>query len=156
MQLQLGNLNHPAVQQILLEHLAHLRTLSPEGSVHALDLNALRAPEIELWTVWQNNQIMGCGALKILSTENTKSAELKSMRTASLFLRQGVAQLILSHLIEQAKRHRIQTLYLETGPAPAFSADLNLYKKNGFEICGPFANYRPDPFSVFMKKNLFT
>jgi putative acetyltransferase len=156
MQLQLGNLNHPAVQQILLEHLAHLRTLSPEGSVHALDLNALRAPEIELWTVWQNNQIMGCGALKILSTENTKSAELKSMRTSSLFLRQGVAQLILGHLIEQAKRYQIQTLYLETGPAPAFSAALNLYKKNGFEICGPFANYRPDPFSVFMKKNLFT
>jgi putative acetyltransferase len=156
MQLQLGNLNHPAVQQILLEHLAHLRTLSPEGSVHALDLNALRAPEIELWTVWQNNQIMGCGAFKMLNSENTKSAELKSMRTSSLFLRQGVAQVILSHLIEQAKLQGVETLYLETGPAPAFSAALNLYKKNGFEICGPFANYRPDPFSAFMKKNLLT
>lgn len=154
MQLLLANLDDTAVQQLLLEHLEHLRTLSPPESVHALDLNALRASEIELWTVWQNNQIMGCGALKILSTENPKSAELKSMRTSSLFLRQGVAQLILSHLIEQAKQYQIQTLYLETGPAPAFSAALNLYKKNGFEICGPFANYRLDPFSVFMKKHL--
>jgi putative acetyltransferase len=99
---------------------------------------------------------MGCGALKMLSSENTNIAELKSMRTSSLFLRQGVAQVILGHLIEQAKLQGVETLYLETGPAPAFSAALNLYKKNGFEICGPFANYRPDPFSVFMKKNLFT
>ncbi len=151
-QLLLANLNDKAVQQLLLEHLEHLRTLSPPESVHALDLNALRAPEIELWTVWQNNQIMGCGALKILSSENTKSAELKSMRTSGLFLRQGVAQLILSHLIEQAKLKGVETLYLETGPAPAFSAALNLYIKNGFEICGPFANYCLDPFSVFMKK----
>lgn len=156
MQLLLGNLDNKAVQQLLLEHLEHLRTLSPPESVHALDLNALRAPEIELWTVWQNNQIMGCGAFKMLNSENTKSAELKSMRTSSLFLRQGVAQVILSHLIKQAKLQCVETLYLETGPAPAFSAALNLYKKNGFEICGPFANYRPDPFSVFMKKNLLT
>lgn len=156
MQLLLANLDDKAVQQLLLEHLEHLRTLSPPESVHALDLNALRAPEIELWTVWQNNQIMGCGALKKLSSENTNIAELKSMRTSSLFLRQGVAQVILSHLIEQAKLQGVETLYLETGPAPAFSAALNLYKKNGFEICGPFANYRPDPFSVFMKKNLLT
>lgn len=156
MQLLLANLDDKAVQQLLLEHLEHLRTLSPPESVHALDLNALRAPEIELWTVWQNNQIMGCGAFKMLNSENTKSAELKSMRTSSLFLRQGVAQVILSHLIEQAKLQGVETLYLETGPDPAFSAALNLYKKNGFEICGPFANYRPDPFSVFMKKNLLS
>ena len=136
MQLLLGNLDDKAVQQLLLEHLEHLRTLSPPESVHALNLNALRAPEIELWTVWQNNQIMGCGAFKMLNYGNTKSAELKSMRTSSLFLKQGVAQVILSHLIEQAKLQGVETLYLETGPAPAFSAALSLYKKMVLKFAG--------------------
>jgi putative acetyltransferase len=45
-------------------------------------------------------------------------------------------------------------LSLETGSAASFAAARTMYMKNGFEICGPFGDYKLDPHSVFMTKQL--
>ena len=53
------------IRALLDEHLAHMRDISPPESVHALDLDALRRPEITFWSAWSaDGRLLGCGALK--------------------------------------------------------------------------------------------
>jgi putative acetyltransferase len=124
---------------------------SPPQCVHALDLAALRAPDITFWTAWNESTLLGCGALKELDPTH---GEIKSMRTTDAFLGQGVGSAMLSHLIEVAGGRSYSRLSLETGSGPAFTPALALYEKFGFEYCGPFANYRADPFTRFMTMEL--
>ena len=76
------------------------------------------------------------------------------MRTKLKFLRMGVGQAMLSQILTEAVMRGYTRLSLETGSAEAFKPALALYERNGFEQCGPFADYKPDPFSVFMTKTL--
>lgn len=147
LRIQSGGLDHPAVAELLRVHLAGMADHSPAESIHALNLDGLRAPNIRFYTVWRGEALAGCGALKQLSRHH---GELKSMRTAAAFLRQGVAATLMTHLIDEARRIRLMRLSLETGSSPAFMPAINLYRRFGFEPCGPFADYRPDPFSRFM------
>ncbi|NVO08111.1 MAG: GNAT family N-acetyltransferase [Rhodoferax sp.] len=133
---------------------AHRRNMfehSPPECVFALDLDALRQPEISLWTAWEGADLLGCGALKEL---NAQQGEIKSMRTANAHLRKGVAAAHLAHLIAVARSRRYTHLYLETGSVAAFAPARALYERHGFGYCGPFADYVEDPFSVFMVKTL--
>lgn len=136
---------------MLQEHLDDMRATSPPESVHALDLNGLRQPNIRFWTLWDDRNLAGCGALKWLDAEH---AEIKSMRTAATYKQQGVASQILQHLINDAKAAGVQRLSLETGSMTFFQPARSLYAKFGFELCGPFADYVLDPNSVFMTKNI--
>ena len=45
-------------------------------------------------------------------------------------------------------------LSLETGGPEPFGPARRLYEKFGFEYCGPFADSRLDPHSVFMTRAL--
>src|SRR5215470_7148966 len=99
MQIRLDDLSGAAVQALLAEHLENMHQLSPPESVHALDIEALRSPEITFWTAWSNNELLGCGALKELDPFH---GEIKSMRTSSVHRRRGVARKILTHIIEEA------------------------------------------------------
>lgn len=139
------------IAALLTEHLAAMVRNSPPQCVHALDLSALRAPDITFWTAWNESSLLGCGALKELDPTH---GEIKSMRTADAFLGQGVGSAMLSHLIDQAASRSYLRLSLETGSGPAFAPALALYEKFGFEYCGPFANYRNDPFTRFMTMEL--
>jgi putative acetyltransferase len=123
------------------------------GDVHALAIDALRRPEISFWTVWHGDTLCGCGALKAL---DERSGEVKSMRTRAAWLRRGVGQAMLAHILATARARGFSTLHLETGSGPAFDAAHQLYLRNGFEFCGPFGDYRATTFSVFMKKTLET
>ncbi len=76
------------------------------------------------------------------------------MRTDAAHLQKGVAQALLTHILEVAKQRNIKRLSLETGPMEAFAAARSLYAKNGFTECEPFADYALDPYSVFMSKAL--
>lgn len=76
------------------------------------------------------------------------------MRTKARFLRMGVAQSMLNRIIAEANLRGYSRLSLETGSTEAFKPALTMYERNGFELCGPFADYKPDPFSVFMTKTL--
>jgi putative acetyltransferase len=151
MHIKIDDLQGPEIYALLQEHLRTLSLLSPPESCHALDINALRSPDITFWTAWDGAQLLGCGALKQLDAEH---AELKSMRTDAAHLQKGVAQALLTHILTVAKQRNIKRLSLETGPMEAFAPARNLYAKNGFTDCGPFADYTLDPFSVFMTKVL--
>jgi putative acetyltransferase len=139
------------VTALIRLHLDSMQAQSPPESVHALGLDALRKPEITFWSVWDGRELAGCGALKELDREH---GEIKSMRTAPQHLRKGVAALLMEHILDEAKRRSYRRISLETGSTDGFDAALRLYERFGFERCGPFADYRNDPFSVFMTKVL--
>ncbi len=157
MKIIIDNLESPDVHNLLREHLAQMAAQSPPESIHALDLSALKQPDITFWTAWDDTQqtsssaLMGCGALKELSATH---GEIKSMRTATPFLRRGVAAAMLSHILDEAKQRGYQQLSLETGSMQSFRPAQQLYKQFGFTECEPFANYLPDPNSIFMTRRL--
>ena len=132
---------------LLEEHLADVARHSPPESVHALDVDELRAPEVTLWTAWEAGALLGCGALKEIAPDH---GEIKSMRTVRAHLRRGVGARILEHLIEEARCRSYRRLSLETGSMEAFAPARSLYARFGFEPCPPFADYRLDPCSVYM------
>lgn len=136
---------------LLQQHLRSLQRLSPPESCHALDLDGLRQPEIAFWSLWDGAALAGCGALKALDAEH---AEIKSMRTASAYLRRGVASRLLEHILAQAGHRGVRRVSLETGASGDFEAARRLYAGFGFEPCGPFGDYVLDPQSVFMTKTL--
>ena len=145
------DLRGPEIAALLGAHLAGARRHSPPESVHALDLDALRAPDITFWTLWDGSDLLGCGALKELDPLH---GEIKSMHTAEAHRRRGVAARILTHIIDEARRRRYRRLSLETGSPAAFAPARALYARFGFVACGPFADYREDPYSVFMTRDL--
>ena len=120
---------------------------SPPESIHALDLDALRKPDITFWTARENGELLGCGALKQLDPHR---GEVKSMRTSTEHLRKGVARKMLEHMINEAKDRGYSRLSLETGSMAAFEPARQMYSSFGFSFCGPFADYIEDPNSVFM------
>jgi putative acetyltransferase len=126
-------------------------SVSPPESVHALDLEGLRRPEITFWSVWSGTELAGCGALKQLSQEH---AEIKSMRTAEAHRRRGVASKLVKHIMKEAQQRGYRRLSLETGSQPYFEPARTLYASFGFRPCGPFQGYVEDPNSVFMTREL--
>ena len=151
MEIRLGGLDVPVVIRLLEEHLQSMALHSPPKSIHALDLAGLQRPEMTFWSVWQDGNLLGCGALKDL---DARHGEIKSMRTAAAHLRKGVARRLMVHLIEEARRRSYERLSLETGSMEAFAAARNLYASFGFKECGPFGDYVLDPYSVFMTREL--
>lgn len=145
--IRVDDLTAPAVHALLREHLAGMAVHSPAESIHALDLSGLRQPGITFWTAWRGDVLMGCGALREIDPQH---GEIKSMRTASAHLRQGVARSMLAHVLAQARQRGYRRVSLETGSGAAFEPAHRLYAAAGFVRCGPFAEYRDDPFSVFM------
>jgi putative acetyltransferase len=111
----------------------------------------LRSPDITFWTAWEGDELLGCGALKEL---DSRSGEVKSMRTAKAHRRKGIASKILEHIIKEAERRAYDCLNLETGALPDFAPARALYIRYGFKYRGPFAEYIDDPNSVFMTRKL--
>ena len=138
-------------QSIVREHMAGMLENTPLESVHALPLHKLQQDHVTFWTAWVGSVLCGCGALQRL---DHKQGEVKSMRTREKFLRQGVGQAVLSRIVAEAQSRSWERLSLETGSAASFAAARSMYIKNGFQICGPFGDYKLDPHSVFMSKQL--
>jgi putative acetyltransferase len=148
------DLSSPEVQALIAEHLAGMHSSSPPGHVHALALESLRAPGVTFWTAWLNGSLCGCGALKELRELDPRAGEIKSMRTRPAFLRRGVGQAVLDEILRTARQRGYARLLLETGTGPAFEAAHALYKRNGFDWCGPFGDYRATDFNMFMARSL--
>ncbi|HBL29611.1 MAG TPA: GNAT family N-acetyltransferase [Acidobacteria bacterium] len=149
MHIRRDDLSGPQVRALLEEHLQSMYELSPPESVHALDLEGLRRPDVTFWTLWDGDELAGCGALKELSPAH---GEIKSMRTAQAHRNKGVARALLRHILEEARRRSYTRLSLETGSQPAFEPARRLYASFGFTFCGPFADYVEDPNCVFMTR----
>lgn len=151
LKIEVDDLTRPAIHCLLDEHLQSMYALSPPESVHALDLDALRQPEITFWSAWEGPLLLGCGALKELSREH---GEVKSMRTPAALRRKGAGRALLAHIIGQARNRGYKLLSLETGSTEAFKPAQVLYESFGFVRCGPFGEYCEDPNSIFMELRL--
>ena len=146
-----GNFDNPEVHELLTKHFVELRAASPKGSAHVLDIHGLRVPLIKFWSLWQNDKLMGCGALKFLDTEH---GEFKSIRIHDSFRKQGNGINVMNHLIDEAKRLNVRKISIETGAGDFFSPARKLFKQCGFEKCKPFAHYKNDINSVYLVKIL--
>ena len=151
MNIRVDDLTGKEIANFLREHLENMREVSPPESIHALDLEALRSPDMTFWSVWEGDELVGSGALKEL---DAKSGEIKSMRTAVAHRSKGIGSRMLEHILTEAKRRGYDQLHLETGSQSAFVPARALYLRYGFEHCQPFADYTDDPNSVFMVKKL--
>ena len=151
MEIIIDDLLKPEVINLVMEHKQSMLKITPEESVHALDLNELKDDLITFWTIWDKGELMGCGALKELGNNE---GEVKSMRTHASYLRQGIAKKMLEHIIEQAKIIGYTNLYLETGTSGEFIPAHMLYRKLGFEKCSAFSKYEEDGSSCFMMLTL--
>lgn len=156
--IRLDDLSDPRIAAFMQEHLRDMRATSPPESVHALDMDQLRRPDIRFWTAWLPDdtepvpgRLVGTGALKHLSDEH---AELKSMRSAEGLRGLGVGRAILEHILGQAVDLGYQRVSLETGSQPFFEPARQLYRRYGFTDCEPFGCYVPDPNSRFMTRVL--
>lgn len=148
MQISLDQPARADVRALLEAHLRDMQAQSPPGSVHALDVARLQAPGIHFWTAREaDGALLGCAALKRLDAGH---GEIKSMRTLQTERRRGVGSALLAHVIAQARVQGLARLSLETGAQAAFASAQTLYARFGFAYCEPFADYRPDPHSVFM------
>ncbi len=145
------DLSGDATRALLALHLAGMRASSPPRSVFALDLSGLQVPAVTVWTVRDGDEVLGVGALKELGDG---VGELKSMRTHPSHLRQGVAALLLEHMIGEARRRGLRRLSLETGSGPAFEPALALYRKRGFSDGEAFAGYERSTFNQFLHLTL--
>ena len=147
-----GNFDNPEVHELLTKHFIELRAASPEGSAHVLDITGLKDKSIKFWSLWQDEMLMGCGALKFLEKDH---GEFKSIRIHDNFRRMGNGINVINHLINEAKKLNIKKLSIETGAGEFFKPARKLFKKCGFETCKPFAHYKEDVNSVYLTKLLY-
>lgn len=152
MTIAVDDLSGPEIAAFLHEHVREMLSITPPESKHALDLDGLREPGVTFWSVTDDGgALVGCGAIKRLDAAH---CELKSMRTASARKRGGVASALLTHILAEAARMGFTRMSLETGSAEFFAPARSLYQKFGFDYCAPFADYRPDPHSVYLTRRL--
>ena len=150
--IKIDDLSNPEIAELLQEHLNDMHLHSPPESVHALDLESLRKPEITFWSIWSEDKyLVGCGALKELDETH---GEIKSMRTKEEFRGMGAGRRMLHMIIDEARARGYKRLSLETGSMAAFEPARRLYSGHGFKSCGPFADYQLDENSVFMTLEL--
>ena len=142
-----GNFDNPKVNELLINHFKELRSVSPENSCHVLDIKGLKTENIKFWSLWEEDELVGCGALKFLEK---KHGELKSIRIADTFRKKNYGKKIIEHLILEAKKLEITKLSLETGAGKFFDPARKLFRNCGFKVCDPFDDYKKNPDSCYM------
>ena len=151
MQIIAGDFSDPRVIDLLQTHLTRARAETAPGSAHALDHTGLQSPDISVWTIWDDDALLGIGALKRLSPDH---GEVKSMHTAQSMRRRGVGGAMLRHIIATARASGLSRVSLETGSWEYFRPAREFYRRHGFAECPPFADYVLDPNSIFMTLDL--
>ena len=146
-----GNFDNLEVNDLLKKHFIELRSVSPAGSTHVLDIDGLKDSSIKFWSLWENNKLIGCGALKFLEKGH---GEFKSIRVADEFRKKGIGERIIKHLIDEAKKLEISKLSIETGAGKFFAPARKLFNKFGFKKSEPFAHYKVDPNSCYFTLDL--
>ena len=134
-----GNFDNPEVNELLTKHFIELRAASPKGSTHVLDIPGLKVSSIKFWSLWEDENLMGCGALKFLNEDH---GEFKSIRVHDNFRNKGNGTKIMKYLIDKAKKLKIKRISIETGAGKFFEPARKLFKKCDFELCKPFAHYK--------------
>jgi len=143
-----NNFENPLVNKLLTKHFIELKSVSPVGSTHVLDIEGLKDKSIKFWSLWEYEALIGCGALKFF---NEKHGEFKSIRVEDKFRGQGYGKKIINYLSTKAKTDGIELLYVETGSGKFFEPARKLFLRCGFKPCKPFAHYKDDPNSCYYK-----
>ena len=146
-----NNFDDKEVNELLKKHFIELRSVSPAGSTHVLDINGLKNETIKFWSIWDNENLIGCGAIKILSQNH---GEFKSIRVHDNFRKKGYGIELINHLIGEAKKLKIIRLSIETGAGKFFEPARKLFYKCNFEPCEPFSQYKIDKNSNYLTKLL--
>lgn len=146
-----GDFGDPRVVELLNAHVSTARAATGRGSAHALDLTGLKSPDIMFWAIWEDESLLGLGALQQLTRDH---GEVKSMHTAQASRGRGAGSAMLRHIIAAARTRGMSRLSLETGSWDYFIPARRLYLRHGFVECPPFADYVPDPNSVFLSLDL--
>ena len=140
-----GNFDNSEVNKLLTDHFVELRAASPEGSAHVLDIPGLKVSSIRFWSLWENEKLFGCGALKFLSKDH---GEFKSIRIHNYFRNKGNGVKIVNHLINEAKKLDIKRLSIETGAGSFFEPARKLFKKCNKKPSKRFAHYKEELNSI--------
>ena len=148
-EIRIDDLTGEQTRALVAHHHAQMHADSPPESTHALDIDALRAPEITLWSAWIDGEVAGIAALRLIDASR---GELKSFRTSEAHLGRGVARSLLRRILAEAETLGLDSLWLETGSGDAFDPARSLYSSEGFVECEAFPPYRPDPLSTFMTR----
>lgn len=120
----------------------------PPTSNHFLDLEQLSQPDIRLFVARRDGAPLACGALRIARDYG----EVKRMYVSPAARGEGLGRAILARIESEAQREGLRVMRLETGNRQ--NEALGLYRSAGYVDCGPFGEYRPDPLSRFMEKQL--
>jgi len=150
-EIRVDDVTSPDMLALLRTHADLMLALSPPGSCHFLPAEGLRTPDVTVWSMWDDDVLVGCGALKALPDG---TGEVKSMHTRSDLRGQGHGRRMLEHIMAEAERRNYFALYLETGSMVGFLPARRIYEAYGFEYCSPFGEYTLDPNSVFMQRPL--
>ena len=142
-----SNFEDPEVNQLLKKHFVELRSVSPKGSTHVLDIEGLQNKSIKFWSIYEHHKLIGCGALKFLDSNH---GEFKSIRVADSFRKKGYGKKVISVLFEKSKELGINKICVETGSGEFFLPARRLFKEFGFEECEPFGHYVNDSNSCYM------
>jgi putative acetyltransferase len=142
-----GNFDNIEVHNLLVKHFIELRSVSPKGSAHVLDIDGLKVSSIKFWSLWEGDTLMGIGAIKFI---NKVHGEFKSIRVNDKFRNKGYGLVVINHLIDEARKLNIKQLSLETGAGKFFQNARELFTKCGFKTCEPFSHYEKDVNSVYM------
>ena len=142
-----GNFENSEVNELLIKHFIELKSVSPEGNTHVLDIEGLKDPSIIFWSLWEQDQLVGCGALKFLNKDH---GEFKSIRVSDKFRKKGHGIKVINHLIKEAKKLNIKKISLETGSGDFFIPARKLFDRCGFKVSKPFAHYKEDPDACYM------
>ena len=147
-----GNFDNSEVNELLLYHFKELRSVSPEGSTHVLDIPGLKDPSIKFWSIWEDSKLVGCGAIKLF---DQKHGEFKSIRVTNEFRKKMFRQELQKILNQKYYLNlNLRKLSIETGSGDFFKPARELFQKIGFKKCSPFAHYKEDPNSCYMNLDI--
>ncbi|MCB0991999.1 MAG: GNAT family N-acetyltransferase [Acidimicrobiales bacterium] len=149
--IRIDDLSGEPIRDLLRCHAEGMLEASPPGACHFFDIDRLKDPSVTVWSVWDGNELAGCGALHEIEATH---GELKSMRTHDLHLGKGVGRAVLAHIVAEARRRGYRRLSLETGRGEPFAAAIHLYDSFGFSDCGPFGDYTESDFSLYLTLEL--
>lgn len=149
MKINLESPDQEEVIRLINELDDYQKPLYPPESHHGVDMAVLTQPNVIFAVVRDDDgQAIGCGAVYLTPAYG----ELKRMYLRPQHRGQGIARVLLEVLETEARARGCTLFTLETGVSQPEA--LALYARAGYERCEPFGDYSPDPFSVFMRKDV--
>lgn len=149
MEIDLADFQAEDFQSLITDYLVFA---NQDTCTHALGIASLQTPEVKVFTARdETGALMGCAALKQIGDNR---GEIKSVSTHKDHLRKGVSRNLMIHLEGIARKQGLTELLLETHNTPPYVPACKLYKKLGYETCGPFGEYSQTERNVFMSKSI--